>query len=131
MVKADGTQINREVLTSTLSIYQSNVVTSYTSGPDALLNKTLGHLAEDGFYAIFEDDRPLLLVDSPNDVDTAAGQGYIGSNGEVIVSTIENDPPTLHKYTVSYVVNGETGAKDIDVTSLEFISVGNVVITTA
>jgi uncharacterized phage protein gp47/JayE len=131
MVKSDSTQINRETISSTFSIYQSNVVASYTSGPGALLNQTLGHLAADGFYAIFEEDRPLILVSSPNDVDEAAGQGYIGSNGEIIISTISNDPPTLHRYTVCYAVNGETGAKDIDITSLEFLLMGEVIITTA
>lgn len=131
MVKANGTQINREVISSSFSIYQTNTVVSYTTGPNALLNKTLGQTGNDGFYSIFENDRPLVLVSSPNDVDTAAGQGYIGSNGEIVISTIASDPPTLHRYTVSYVVNGETGAKDIEITSLEYLSIGEVIITTA
>jgi uncharacterized phage protein gp47/JayE len=131
MTKSDGTQVNREVIASTFEIYQTNTVVSYTTGLNALLNKTLGHLAGDGFYAIFEDDRPLTLVSSPNDVDSAAGQGFISSDGEIIISTLESDPPTLHTYTVSYVVHGETGAKDISVTSLEFLSVGEIIITTA
>jgi hypothetical protein len=131
MVKANGTQISREWITSSFEIYQSNVVTSYSTGPNALLYSTLGPVAADGFYAIFESDRPLILVSSPNDVDTAAGQGYIGQDGNIFISTIGNDLPSAHQYTVSYVVNGETGAKDIDVTSLEFLSVGTVNITTA
>jgi len=131
MVKSNGTQINREPLGSSFSIYQTNSVVSYTTGANALLQKTLGHLAVDGFYAIFEEDRPLILVSSPNDVDIAAGQGWIGSNGEIVVSTINSDSPSIHSYTVSYVVNGETGAKDIDITSLEFLSIGEIIITTA
>jgi hypothetical protein len=130
MVKADGTQINREPITVPFSLYQSNVVDSYTTGINILLQKTLGSNAGDGFYAIFEDDRPLVLVSSANDVDNAAGQGFISSDGEVIVSTIDSDSPDSHKYTVSYVVSGETGAKDIVITDLEYISVGEIVITT-
>jgi hypothetical protein len=90
----------------------------------------LGNSAADGFYGIFEDDRPLTLITSKDEVDSAAGQGYIGSDGEIVISTISSDSPTLHTYTVSYIVNGETGSGDIDITSLEFLSLGEVVITT-
>ena len=131
MVKSNGTQVNREVIYSTFSQYQANVVASYTTGPNALLNKTQGHLAEDGFYSIFEDDVALTLVSDPNNVDLAAAQGYIGSNGEIIVSTINGDTPAIHRYTVCYAVYGETGAKDISITSLEFLSAGEITITTA
>jgi len=131
MVKAKGTQIVREIIASTFEEYQANVVKSYSTGPGALLNKTSGHLAKDGFYAIFEDDRPLILVSSPNDVDSATGQGYIGDDGEIIISTIESDPPALHQYTVSYVVSVETGSKDLSASSLEFLSLGDLILTTA
>jgi uncharacterized phage protein gp47/JayE len=130
MVKANGTQINRETIASTFTIYQQSTVDSYTTGPGALLCKTLGNIAKDGFYAIFEDDRPLTLITDKNDVDSAAGQGFIGSDGEIVLSTLSSDSPTLHTYTVSYVVNGETGSSDINITSLEFLSLGEVVITT-
>ena len=130
MVKADGTQINREDINSEFEIFQYNTVYSYTTGSGALLHNTLGYGAEDGFYAIFENDRPLTLVTSKDDVCNASGQGYIGSDGEIVVSTLDNDLATIHSYTVSYVVNGETGSSDIQADSLEFLSVGEVVITT-
>jgi uncharacterized phage protein gp47/JayE len=130
MVKANGTQINREIVGSSFSIYQTNTVISYTTGAGALLCKTLGSNATDGFYAIFEDDRPLVLINSPDEVDSAPGQGYISSIGEIIISTISSDQPALHTYTVSYVVNGETNSSDINITNLEFLSLGEVIITT-
>jgi hypothetical protein len=130
MVKADGTQINREQLASSWEIFSSNTVEAYTTGVGALLQNTSGHLSEDGFYAIFEDDRPLMLISDKNLIDTAAGQGFIESTGEIIISTINNDSPTSHRYNVSYVVSGETGAKDIEITSLEYLTAGDVVITT-
>lgn len=130
MIKADETQINREIINSTFQMFQHNIVYSYTTGIGALLHKTLGYGASDGFYAIFENDRPLVLVTNKNDVCNASGQGYIGSDGEIVISTIDNDIPSIHSYTVSYVVKGETGASDIQATSLEFLSLGEVVITT-
>lgn len=130
MVKADETQINREIINSTFQMFQHNIVYSYTTGIGALLHKTLGYGASDGFYAIFENDRPLVLVTNKNDVCNASGQGYIGSDGEIVISTIDNDIPSIHSYTVSYVVKGEAGASDIQATSLEFLSLGEVVITT-
>ena len=130
MVKANGTQINREHITISDVPYQHLSVTSYSSGINALFYKTLGNVAADGFYAIFENDIALTLVADKNDVDTAARQGFISSEGEVIISTISSDLPSAHRYTVSYIVNGETGAKDIDTDSLEFLSLGELVITT-
>lgn len=130
MVKADGTQINREDINSSFGDFQQNIVDSYTTGIGALLHNTLGYGSEDGFYSIFENDRALVLVADKNDVCNASGQGFVGSNGEIVVSTLENDSATLHKYTVSYVVKGEIGSSDIDATSLEFLNVGEVVIIT-
>jgi uncharacterized phage protein gp47/JayE len=130
MVKADGTQVNREAINSTFQVFQHNTVYSYTTGVGALLHKTLGYGANDGFYAIFENDRPLVLTTDKNDVCNAAGQGYIGSDGEIVISTIDSDIASKHSYTVSYVVKGESGASDIQATSLEFLSLGEVVITT-
>lgn len=130
MVKADGTQINREPIGASFTLFGTDVVSSYTTGAGALLSKTLGNVAADGFYAIFENDRPLTLVTDRADVDSASGQGFIGSDGEIVVSTLNGDLPSTHSYTVSYIVTGETGAGDINITSLEFLSLGEVVITT-
>ena len=131
MVKADGTYVNREYISKSFEMYSSNTVTAYHVGDDTLLYKTLGSTGDDGFYAVFEDDRPLTLVSMANDVDNASGQCFITSTGDVIVSTIDSDAPDTHTWTVSYMVSGETGAKDIPVTSLEYLTVGDVVITTA
>jgi hypothetical protein len=131
MVKADGTQVNCEIINSSLQLFQYNIVYSYTTNSGALLHNTLGYGTGDGFYAVFESDRPLTLVSNKNEVCNAAGQAYIGSDGEIVVSTLDNDLPSMHKYTVSYVVNGEIGASDIDATNLEFLSLGEVTITTA
>jgi hypothetical protein len=129
MVKANGTQINREVIGASFEPLLGSI-RSYSTGPGALLNSTLGPSVEDGFYAIFEDDRPLILVLNSILVDLAAGQGYIGTNGEIVISTINGDSPTLHRYTVSYVVYGNTGSGDINITSLEYLSLGELLIST-
>jgi hypothetical protein len=134
MAKADGTQINREAITSTWTIVPASV-RSYTTGVNALLQKTLGSNAGDGFYAVFEDDRALTLVTTAVDVDTAVGRAFISSSGEVIVSCLEAAPPpgespATHAITVCYVVNGETGAKDIVISDLEYTVPGNILVTT-
>jgi uncharacterized phage protein gp47/JayE len=131
MVKADGTVINREELNVPFTIYQSSVVSSYKTAQNILLQKTLGNAANDGFYAIYEDDNILNLVDVQNDVDSAAGQGCINSDGSITVSTILGDLPDAHRYTVSYIVNGETGAKNITISDLEYLIMGEIVITTS
>ena len=120
-----------EFINLALTPFQSSVVDSFTTGVNSLQHNTLGSNASDGFYAIFENDRPLTLVTDGNDVDSAAGQGFISSDGEVIISTIDGESPDSNKYTVSYVVNGETGRSDISITGLEFLSVGEIVIATA
>jgi hypothetical protein len=131
MIKTDGTKINREQINTDFILFQSSVVNSYTTGPNTLLHKTLGSNAGDGFYAIFESDRQLVLVSSQNDVDTAPGQGFISSDGEIVISTIDGDLPSLHNYTVSYIVSGETGANDIAISDLEYLAVNNLFINVA
>ncbi len=131
MIKTDGTKVNREIINTDFILFQSSVVNSYTTGIDTLLNQTLGSNAGDGFYAIFESDRALTLVTSQNDVDTAAGQGFISSEGEIVVSTIDGDLPSAHNYTVSYIINGESGSSDIDISDLEYLAVNTLVIHVA
>lgn len=131
MVKADGTFINREPIYTAFTTYQTSTVTSYTTGKNALIYKTLGSVGTDGFYCVFENDIPLTFVSTANDVDTAAGQAFITANGEVIVSTIDGDSPDTHLFTVSYVVTGETGSKDIPASVLEHLNPGSVSIITS
>lgn len=82
--------------------------------------------------AILEDDTKLTLVDSDDDVSSAAGQGYIRGDGRVVVSLTSgslDDRPEDHAYRVSYVVLDETGSKDIITTDLEFPKVGRLSLT--
>jgi len=131
MIKTDGTKVNREIINTDFILFQSSVVNSYSTGENTLLHKTLGSNAGDGFYAIFESDRLLTLVTNQNDVDTAPGQGFISSEGEIVVSTIDGDLPSNHNYTVSYIINGESGSSDIAISDLEFLAVNTLVINVA
>lgn len=133
IVKSNGDQINREELTAEFQLYQQNVVRAWTTGINALQNKTKGSNGNDGFYAIFEDDRPLTMISDPTQVDAAAGQGYISNQGEVIISTLNGgidptDDPSKHIYTVDYAVFGNIGSSDISITSLEYLTVGNIIL---
>lgn len=47
----------------------------------------------------------------------------------VVVSLPSTDDPTNHSYAVSYVVRGDSGAKDIDASGVEFLELGNFTVT--
>jgi hypothetical protein len=82
------------------------------------------------FYpvSVVEDDfYPLQTVISSDEVKTGAGKAYIGSDRRIILSTINGDDPSNHSYTVTYLVFNDTGAKDIEATSLEYIRLGSLI----
>jgi hypothetical protein len=131
MVKADYTRINREQINSEFIPYQASFVNSYSTGQNALIYKTLGSNSDNGFYAVYEDDIKLNFVTDANEVDSASGQAFISENGEVIISTINSDQPNAHTYSVSYIVYGESGAKNIPCQNLEYLVPGNIVVATS
>jgi hypothetical protein len=81
------------------------------------------------FRGVFEDKLPLVLQDEPVLVSGAAGRAYIMADGRLIVSTKDGALPDSHVYQAAYFVSGETGAKDINVASLEYLKVGSFNIT--
>jgi hypothetical protein len=46
-----------------------------------------------------------------------------------LVTVIPPDEPGNHAYTCSYVVRGDSGAKDFAAAEVEFLSLGNFTIT--
>lgn len=81
---------------------------------------------------IFEDKKPLTMVDSEEIVDTAPGQGYIREDRRIIITTLSGlieDRPEDHIYHVNYVVLGETGSKDIITNNLEYPKLGTLSLT--
>lgn len=132
MVKSDGVQVIRESLTNPLyTIYQSGTVVSYKS-TETLNAATIstGGPGND-FRGIFENDFALSMQANDTLVANAAGQGYITSDGHLIVSTRHGVDPNGNAYTATYIVEGETGAKDIIISGVEYCEIGTMIITFA
>lgn len=132
MVKANGVQVIREPMPNPqFVVYQSGAVTSYISTEKLASSTTDGGGPSNLFRGIFENDFLLNMVTNDVDVSHAAGNGYIRGDGKIIVSTRHGTDPNLSKYTVTYVAEGETGAKDIVLSSIEYAQINSLLITYA
>ena len=126
MVKADGSLIVRDDIGQTqFQIYNIGLVNSYISATSVLTYKTIDKGgSENDFRGIFEDTQALVLQEDSLDVSGGPGRGYIQADGRIIVSTKDGTLPDLKTYQVAYYVYGESGAQDINVESLEYLTVG-------
>lgn len=132
MVKSDGVQVIRERMTNPqFTIYQSGTVVSYKS-TETLNSSTIatGGPGND-FRGIFENDFALTMQENDTLVANAPGQGYITADGHLIVSTRHGNDPNGNTYTTTYIVEGETGAKDIIISGVEYCEIGTMIITFA
>jgi hypothetical protein len=130
MVKADGSFITRDTIgTPTFEVYNQGVSTSYITTIPVLTYNTVDKGGpENLFRGIFENNLPLVLQADPLDVSAGPGRGYIMADGKIVVSTRDGTLPDTKKYQVAYYVYGEMGSSDIQVASLEYLSIGTPVI---
>ena len=130
MVKADGSFIIRDDIGKTVfKLYNQGVVNAYVTVNPVLTYKTVDQGGPtDQFRGIFEDGQPLVLQSSPLDVSGAPGRGYIQADGTLVVSTKDGQLPDTKSWQAAFYVYGETGSKDINVASLEYLTVGSFVI---
>ena len=132
MVKSNGVQVIRELMTNPqFQVYQSGNVVAYKSIEKIDSKTTAGGGPDYEFRGIFENDFLLTMQDSDTTVSTAAGRGYISADGELIVSTRKGTDPNGSKWTVTYVVGDEVGAKDILISQIEYVQVNSLKITYA
>lgn len=126
MVKADGSLIVRDNVGQTqFQLFNTELVNSYISATSVLTYKTIDKGgSENDFRGIFEDTQALVLQEDSLDVSGGPGRGYIQADGRIIVSTKDGSIPDLKNYQVAYYVYGESGAQDINVESLEYLTVG-------
>lgn len=124
MVKADGSFIVRDDLGSpTFAVYRQGAATSYITTIPVLTYKTIDKGGpENLFRGVFENKLPLMLQADPLDVSGGPGRAYIQADGSLIVSTLDGNLPGSKSYQAAYYVYGETGAEDIQVASLEYLS---------
>jgi hypothetical protein len=130
MVKADGSLITRDDIGSpTFTLYNQSVSTSYITTIPVLTYNTVDKGGpENLFRGIFENNIPLVLQSDPLDVSAGPGRGYIMADGKIVVSTKDGALPDSKKYQVAYYVYGEMGSSDIQVASLEYLSIGTPII---
>jgi hypothetical protein len=128
MVKGDGSLIVRDNIgQATFQLFNEGFATAYITTIPVLAYKTVDKGgSEDLFRGVFEDTMPLVLQDTPLDVSGGPGRAYIEADGKIIVSTRDGQLPDTKSYQVAYYVFGETGSKDIEVATIESLSVGNM-----
>ena len=128
MAKANGSFIARDDIgTVIFQLYNEGMSSSFITADPVLRYKTVDKGGpENLFRGVFEDNMPLVLQDDPLLVSEGSGRAYIQSDGRIIVSTRDSQLPDLKNYQVAYYVYGETGSHDIGVTTLEYLSVGDL-----
>ena len=131
MTKADGSLIVRDNIGQTqFQIYNQGLSTAYITVASVLTYKTTDKGGpENMFRGVFENNMPLVLQDDPVDVSGGPGRAYIMADGKIVVSTRDGALPDIKKYAAAYYVRGETGSKDINVASVEYLNVGTFSIT--
>jgi len=127
MIKADGSFIARDPVGQTqFQVFNIGLSTSYISMNVVLTYNTVDQGGSANlFRGIFENTQPLVLQTDSLDVSGGSGRGYIREDGRIIVSTIDGQLPDTKSYEVAYYVYNETGAKDINVESIEYLTIGN------
>jgi len=130
MVKADGSFIVRDLVGKvSWQIFNTGQVQSYITSASVLSFSTINNGGdENSFRGVFENNEALVLQDDALNVSEAYGRAYIRNDGKLIVSTKDGELPDTKSYEASYYVFGETGTKDISVTNIEYLSVGNLTI---
>ena len=128
MVRADGSIILRELYNGSWGIYQTVVVTAYKSNV-ALSWPTVESGAPLGsFSGVYENDYPLTLVSSLDDIALSAGNAYISSDGYIYV-TFKHKTVSTATIKVTYVVNGAVGTRNISFSAIEYGAVGSLTIS--
>lgn len=148
MVRQTGCQIVRNDLT-TGSFADSFLIPSWSNGQyqtwlilEELMSPTsTGGGPTNEFRGVYQDDAELTLqLSAPQNLALAVGQAYlIGNEGlvipgygtdavknRVLVSLPVGDSPTTHSYWCTYITSEDTGDKDLDPNSMEFLVLGDL-----
>lgn len=131
MMKRNGSFIPMDSLgTLSFKIFNTNIgkgITAYITNRSVLTYRTSTNGGSSNlFRAIYEDGRHIVLVDSPADVSSSFGRGYIQADGKLVVSTRDGSPPQTKKYSASYYTfynSGQDVAQDILTSSIEYLSI--------
>lgn len=129
VVRADSSlivkeAINNDTVTDALETIVKSYITSSLSHPTL---ETGGQAGD--FSMLYEDDISMTLVATENEVAQGEGRFFIRSDSRVVFSTRKSDSYLNHAYTITYNVYSEEGSQDIDVTSIEYLVLGELNIT--
>jgi hypothetical protein len=132
MIKSEGVQVIREKITNPqFQLYQTGSVSAYRSVEKVDSNTTDAGGPNYEFRGVFENDFLLNMQESDTTVSTGSGRGFIAENGQVIVSTRKGTDPNNSRWSVTYVVGTESGAKDIIISEVEYVQIKTLKITYA
>lgn len=128
MVKSNNSYVIRENYTGSFQLNQSVNVDAYKS-----VGKLSWETTENGgnpnlFRGVFENDIPLVLVNSAAEVAEEAGRAYIDSQGYLYVST-KLGPISGARISATYTVFNARGSRDISFSEIEYGAVGTITIT--
>ena len=151
MVRGTGYQIVRNDL-DTLAIGDAFRVDAWSNGKNAVwlivqeldAPTTTGGGPPNEFRGVYQDDAGLSLkTTAPQNLGLVGGQAYIiGAAGlaipgygtdvvknRVMLSLPVGDSPSSHTYWTTYITAEDSGDKDIDPNSMEFLVLGDLNIT--
>lgn len=131
MVKSDGSFIIRDDIGRTqFQIFNDGMARSYITTIPVLTYATIDKGGPENYFrGVFENNLPLVLQEDPLEVSGGAGRAYIQADGKLVVSTKDGQIPDIKDYQVAYFVYGEKGSKDINVASIEYLTVGNLTVS--
>jgi hypothetical protein len=147
MVRATGYPVVRNDLT-TEAIGDAFRVNAWSNSANAVwlilqeldAPTTTGGGPSNEFRGVYQDDVELVLkTTAPQNLAAASGQAYIIGNDGLLVSgygsdTVKNrilvslpvgDSPSQHAYWCTYITAEDSGDKDIDPNSMEFLVLGD------
>jgi len=128
MAKANNSYVIQETYVGSFTDFQTINTTSYKSVGTLRWPTTRGGGSENLFRGVFENDIPLNLVNTAQEVAEQAGRAFIDQDGFLYVSTFVGSINNA-RISATYVVQNAVGARDIEFSEIEYGAVGTLTIT--
>lgn len=131
MVRADGNQIVREQLEDVwtpVTVVPTSGSFQVFLAPSGVLDFQTDENGGDEFEfrGVFQGSEILTFVSSPAEVSIGPGNTYISDAGDIYVSLLFGTNPSSSSWYGTYIIQGETGTKDILMSGLEFGEANNI-----
>ena len=133
MHRSNGSAIIRELVV----VANSSAWTVFDSGTE-ITYKTANNIfdfptgvnggVENRFRGVFQESEQLTFVDTVNEVKTGEGLVYISEQNAIYASLKYGTNINLYNWYATYILEGETGTKDVLLEDLEYPGMGNLAI---